>query len=707
MADDPGAAEARLAIVRFGVICLKHMRRVALGARLALIALGLAVDALRPLGLRYTDVDYDVLRDGAAAMVAGAAGGPYARVPLQSFARAAAVGGVAAAGLPVGKVVFALADVALGARVEALLRARGLSANAAALARGLVSEPVAEPVHARGDAAVAALVAGALVAAAARAPRRGGRGRGARPRGARGSTRRSARPAFARLLRRDGVTRALAFCGAFAAAAAAPTALAYFCYGSTYVDNALAYHVTRLDHRHNLAAFWLPIYAVEGLPGGSRFKPLLRRALAVGPFLAHALLQARRSSDCARDLAATVFAQTLLFVAANKVCTAQYFCWWLPFAVVVAGPGLVHARHGAAAADRRALLGRGARGLAGRRDRRRGAEAGRVAARARRRRASTWCAGAPSTESISVLAAPVAADSMCFAPQSTSSVSTPAALFAEAAALRGDREACLVKCRVLNDRYPAHARAWALRSTLELDAATALGFARRAALKPELPDAGKALRLALTRRARAVGGAAERAALLERAARLRPRTPRPGFASALPPRGQDAARAAAAYREAAALDPNHERATFWLAACEGSAVAGRRWTTRRRLDGYADRYDDHLTSALGSRAPRLAAEALARALSDGPAARARRSAAAATALCSSDTLPYFGDLAPFFAAAFAAANAGCVLGLTLEDTLPGAAADYRRAERRCRRAPGSPAPQAPPIGKPSPYIQAY
>ena len=58
-------------------------------------------------------------------------------------------------------------------------------------------------------------------------------------------------------------------------------------------------------------------------------------------------------------------------------------------------------------------------------------------------------------------------------------------------------------------------------------------------------------------------------------------------------------------------------------------------------------------------------------------------------MCSSDTLPYFGDLAPFFAAAFAAANAGCVLGLTLEDTLPGAAADYHVAlSGRCRHAPG-------------------
>ena len=56
------------------------------------------------------------------------------------------------------------------------------------------------------------------------------------------------------------------------------------------------------------------------------------------PFLAHAALQLAVVLGLRRDLAAAVFAQTLLFVAANKVCTAQYFAWWLPFAVLVAGP---------------------------------------------------------------------------------------------------------------------------------------------------------------------------------------------------------------------------------------------------------------------------------------------------------------------------------------------------------------------------------
>ena len=38
----------------------------ALALRFALVAVAALVDAYKPLGLRYTDVDYDVLKDGRA-----------------------------------------------------------------------------------------------------------------------------------------------------------------------------------------------------------------------------------------------------------------------------------------------------------------------------------------------------------------------------------------------------------------------------------------------------------------------------------------------------------------------------------------------------------------------------------------------------------------------------------------------------------------
>ena len=49
----------------------------ALALRFALVAVASIIDAYKPLGLRYTDVDYDVLRDGARAMMQG--GSPFQR----------------------------------------------------------------------------------------------------------------------------------------------------------------------------------------------------------------------------------------------------------------------------------------------------------------------------------------------------------------------------------------------------------------------------------------------------------------------------------------------------------------------------------------------------------------------------------------------------------------------------------------------------
>ena len=55
----------------------KTITAAALALRFALVAVAAIVDAYKPFGLRYTDVDYDVLKDGARYMAQG--GSPFQR----------------------------------------------------------------------------------------------------------------------------------------------------------------------------------------------------------------------------------------------------------------------------------------------------------------------------------------------------------------------------------------------------------------------------------------------------------------------------------------------------------------------------------------------------------------------------------------------------------------------------------------------------
>ena len=49
----------------------KAITAAALAIRFALVAVASIIDAYKPFGLRYTDVDYDVLKDGARALMQG------------------------------------------------------------------------------------------------------------------------------------------------------------------------------------------------------------------------------------------------------------------------------------------------------------------------------------------------------------------------------------------------------------------------------------------------------------------------------------------------------------------------------------------------------------------------------------------------------------------------------------------------------------
>ena len=100
----------------------------ALALRISLVAVAALVDAYKPLGLRYTDVDYDVLKDGARAMMRG--GSPFSRAtyrysPLVAWPLLLDI----KTGLPLAKLVFCLMDVLLGNAMGQLAAQRGASYN--------------------------------------------------------------------------------------------------------------------------------------------------------------------------------------------------------------------------------------------------------------------------------------------------------------------------------------------------------------------------------------------------------------------------------------------------------------------------------------------------------------------------------------------------------------------------------------------------
>ncbi|OEH76834.1 GPI mannosyltransferase [Cyclospora cayetanensis] len=99
-------------------------------------------------------------------------------------------------------------------------------------------------------------------------------------------------------------------------------------YGFPFVYESYLYHATRSDHRHNLSLYFYLLYLDSSAPlkglSVALLLPQLVGTLLVGCFFAK------------KHLEAALCLQTIAFVALNKVCTSQYFLWWLcllPFAV--------------------------------------------------------------------------------------------------------------------------------------------------------------------------------------------------------------------------------------------------------------------------------------------------------------------------------------------------------------------------------------
>ncbi|EXJ96025.1 phosphatidylinositol glycan, class M [Capronia coronata CBS 617.96] len=110
--------------------------------------------------------------------------------------------------------------------------------------------------------------------------------------------------------------------------------LMYNNYGLPFLQHTFLHHLTRIDHRHNFSPYNTLLYlssaqtTVPSFSGSS-----LRFSFESLAFIPQLLLSAvlLPVGLAKRHLPATMLAQTLAFVTFNKVCTSQYFLWYLIF----------------------------------------------------------------------------------------------------------------------------------------------------------------------------------------------------------------------------------------------------------------------------------------------------------------------------------------------------------------------------------------
>ena len=119
-------------------------------------------------------------------------------------------------------------------------------------------------------------------------------------------------------------------------------------WGQPFLEHTFLYHLSRLDHRHNFSPYFYPIY-LSLFPYSSSSSTSSPSSIQSAPYpwLSTLLDIIRHPLTCfipqntlvlalgllltpLIGLERTAFLQTAVFVVFNKVCTSQYFVWFIP-----------------------------------------------------------------------------------------------------------------------------------------------------------------------------------------------------------------------------------------------------------------------------------------------------------------------------------------------------------------------------------------
>ncbi|KAL4892848.1 PIG-M-domain-containing protein [Aspergillus ambiguus] len=114
----------------------------------------------------------------------------------------------------------------------------------------------------------------------------------------------------------------------------------YIHYGVPFIQHTYLHHLTRIDHRHNFSPYGTLLYLSAAGDAAGHFEALAFIPQLFLSVVAIPLVLARRS------LPGAMMAQTFAFVTFNKVCTSQYFLWYLVFLPFYLPRSSLHSRLG-------------------------------------------------------------------------------------------------------------------------------------------------------------------------------------------------------------------------------------------------------------------------------------------------------------------------------------------------------------------------